>query len=57
MKHFFRLTDTEFKMEKMNENITGIKVTDRDADYCEKELETISRGQGKNIEFIRRDES
>ena len=57
MKHFFSLTDTEFKMEKMNENITGIKVTDRDADYCEKELETISRGQGKNIEFIRRDES
>jgi hypothetical protein len=23
------------------------KATDTDADYCEKELETISRGQGK----------
>ena len=33
------------------------KATDRDADYCEKELETISRGQGKNREFIRRYQS
>ena len=33
------------------------KATDRDADYCEKEWETISRSQGKNREFIRRYQS
>ena len=40
----FSLIETKFK-KGGKENSEGIKAIDRNADYCKKELETISRSQ------------
>ena len=43
----FSLIDTEFKKELMKILKESRKATDRNEDYCKKELETIRRSQEK----------